>query len=512
MRWTRVGCLAVFVTALLSAGPPTASRAVSPLATDWTTYLYGPGHTSYNGGDALLTPSVIQAGLRRRWTFVPRKHAGRALPLLYGSPTVYRGNVYIGAYDGYLYKVNIASQSVQSRDLGWMQCSGMPKAGIGDTATVEPDPARPGKSTLYIASGRPGGSSGLYLWALDAATLRPISTWRTDPVLVSSQRDAFPWSSPTVVNGHIYLGVSAHCEDTALVQGRLFAFNASDGSRSATPYVVVKHDLGGAIWTSAAVGSSAVYVTTGNAVEATPGHVRGDSYSLVKLDQATLGRQGIWTAPSAQTSFTQGLDQDFGGSPTLFVRGAGSSRQAMVGACDKDGFYYALDRATMSLRWQFQVGVDNGFDKSHGFNACIDSAVWDSSAKALIIGGNEPATPIDGDSTAYGSVRALRPGDGSVIWDDALPCGVVGGPTENGAGVVAVTTYTCSPSSSGQHYVYLFDAHHPVSGAGNPDAPLLARIPTASASFAQPVFAEGLLFVASAKTNTGAGMLAVYGP
>ena len=474
-------------------------------------YLHGPGHSSYNPADATITPSVVRAGLHQLWTFTPAKHSGRALPLLYGSPTVSQGNVYIGAYDGYFYKINIASQAVTSRDLGWMQCSGKSKAGIGDTATVLPDPDRPGHSTVYVASGKPGGSSGLYLWALDAATLKPISTWATDPVLVSSQSDAFAWSSPTVIGGRIYVGVSARCEDTVLVQGRLFAFNAANGSRSAKPYVVVKHGQGGAIWTSAAADGHSIYVTTGNAVEASTGHIRGDSYSLVKLDPATLAKQGIWTAPSASASFHQGLDQDFGGSPTLFSRIAGTSSQAMVGACDKDGNYYALDRATMTLEWQFKIGVDNLFNKSHGFNACIDSAVWDSTSRQLIIGGNQPATPIDGDTNAFGSVRALRPVDGTVIWDNALPCGVIGGPTENGAGVVAVTTYTCS-TSSGQHYVYLFDARNPISGVGNPDAPLLARIPTASASFAQPVFAEGTLFIASAKTSTGAGMLAAYGP
>jgi outer membrane protein assembly factor BamB len=513
MRWTRVkkvslSFVSVTVMALVTAVGATGATA----STDWGAYLHGPGHSSFSPNDATITPDVVRAGLRQLWTFTPAKHSGRALPLLYGSPTVYQGNVYIGAYDGYFYKIDISTQAVTSRDLGWMQCAGKRKAGIGDTATAIPDPNRPGHSTLYIASGKPGGATGLYLWALDASTLEPISTWPVDPVPVSSQSDAFPWSSPTVIGGHIYLGVSAHCEDSSLVQGRLVAFNAADGSRSAKPYVVVKHDLGGAIWTSAAADRGSVYVTTGNAVEATPNHIKGDSYSLVKLDRATLAKEGIWTAPSAAASFAEGLDQDFGGSPTLFARTVGASNQAMVGACDKDGYYYTLDRATMALQWKFKIGVDNLFNRSHGFNACIDSAVWDSTAKQLVIGGNQPATPIDGDASAFGSVRALRPGDGAVIWDNALPCGVIGGPTENGAGVVAVTTYTCAPASSGQHYVYLFDARNPVPGVGNPDAPLLARIPTASASFAQPVFAEGKLFIASAKTGTGAGMLAVYGP
>ena len=58
-----------------------------------------------------------------------------------------------------------------------------------------------------------------------------------------------------------------------------------------------------------------------------------------------------------------------------------------------------------------------------------------------------------------------------VAWDDALPCNVIGSPSEDGAGVVAVATYTCPSGSSTRHAVYLLDARHPVANAPYHPAP-----------------------------------------
>ena len=86
---------------------------------------------------------------------------------------------------------------------------------------------------------------------------------------------------------------------------------------------------------------------------------------------------------------------------------------------------------------------------------------------------------------------------------------MVGTPSENGAGVVAVATYTCPGSSPNSHAIYLLDSRHPVANPPYlPNAPVLKTIPLgASNTFAQPTFAEGKLFVAS----TTAGLMA-YGP
>jgi hypothetical protein len=42
-------------------------------------------------------------------------------------------------------------------------------------------------------------------------------------------------------------------------------------------------------------------------------------------------------------------DGDFGASPVLFG--------PYVGACDKNGIFYALKRSTMTLAWQARIGA-----------------------------------------------------------------------------------------------------------------------------------------------------------
>jgi hypothetical protein len=43
-----------------------------------------------------------------------------------------------------------------------------------------------------------------------------------------------------------------------------------------------------------------------------------------------------------------GHDSDFGASPVVFNK--------YVGACDKDGIFYLLNQASMTLRWQRRIG------------------------------------------------------------------------------------------------------------------------------------------------------------
>jgi hypothetical protein len=44
-----------------------------------------------------------------------------------------------------------------------------------------------------------------------------------------------------------------------------------------------------------------------------------------------------------------GIDSDFGASPTAFGN-------ALIGACNKNGYFYALHLGTMSLAFVVQVG------------------------------------------------------------------------------------------------------------------------------------------------------------
>jgi hypothetical protein len=81
-----------------------------------------------------------------------------------------------------------------------------------------------------------------------------------------------------------------------------------------------------------------------------------------------------------------------------------------------------------------------------------------------------------------------------VLWQTGLPNGVIGAPTLDGGGVVAVGTYG---SSATLNAVYLADAR---------TGRIVRTLITGSTDFAQSVFAGGWLFTAN-----GTGVYA-WGP
>ena len=94
-------------------------------------------------------------------------------------------------------------------------------------------------------------------------------------------------------------------------------------------------------------------------------------------------------------------------------------------------------------------------------------------------------------------MRSLDPATGAILWETGLQAGaVMGSPTLNGAGVLAAATYSLAAPT--QNAVYLLDASN-----GN----ILTTIPETSPVFAQPVFADTLLLVA-----TSGGILYAFSP
>jgi hypothetical protein len=151
----------------------------------------------------------------------------------------------------------------------------------------------------------------------------------------------YNWSSPAVVHGVVYDGVSSQC-DNPFVPGGVEAFDQSTGARIADYESKPLGADGGGVWTSEVSDGATVWATTGSAYK--PPAEQGDSYSMVQPDAATLAKQGIWTIPSS----ARGFDADFGASPTVFKADLGGSTTAMVGACNKNGIFYAFRAADVS--------------------------------------------------------------------------------------------------------------------------------------------------------------------
>jgi outer membrane protein assembly factor BamB len=305
-----------------------------------------------------------------------------------------------------------------------------------------------------------------YLYALDAGT--GAVRWQSLIAKPSTKvNDYYTWSSPTVSNGSIYVGIASQC-DAPLVPGGVKEYRQSDGALLATYSSMPGTSAGGTIWSSVVTDGTALWTTTGN----TSGPA-GDANSIVRLDPVTLASTDKWTVPGLGLK-----DLDFGASPTVFSATIGGVTTPMVGACNKNGVFYALQRNNLAAGpvWSLQLGRTDGANN----NFCDAAAVWDGSH--LFVASD---TTTIGGKTFPSSLRQLDPATGNVLWQRGISAGpILGTPTLNGAGILAAGTFNT------QH-------HNAVVFVSATTGQVLRRISMTSRIFGQLVFAEGKLLMAS---------------
>jgi outer membrane protein assembly factor BamB len=440
------------IAGVLATGLLGAAGAGGATFTNWPQYLYSPGHTSANTLASVITPGNA-ARLRLAWTFAP-KAPGMAGFL--SSPTVFNGVIYIGARSGYFYALNESTGAViWKRFIGFVPKLTCGTQGFTSTATVAPDPTT-GNPTVYVY-----GATG-FLYAMNAADGTDV--W--PPALVarpsSTVNDYYAWSSPLVFNGNIYVGISSQC-DAPLVRGGLAEFSQATGASEGTFFTTPPNTVGASIWSSAGTDGQSVYVTTGNG---DPGSL---GFSVIQLSPS-LSQQGIWRVPSAQL----GEDSDFGGSPGLWTASIGGVPTAMVGACNKNGTFYAFKTSAVSAGPLWTRKLSSGGN-------CDAAPLFDGTN--LFLAGI--TTTING-VRHQGSVRKVSPATGSIIWQTGLPGKIIGTPGMDGAGVIAASSYG---SRGGQNGLWLINAAN---------GQILKSISYGTSNtFAQPVFADNFLFTAS---------------
>jgi outer membrane protein assembly factor BamB len=449
--WTPVVFAALLGLSLILL-PASASTAQSsprsqagdnqPGNSDWPAYLFGPGHSSYNASATAITPTnAPDLAKMWRWQVPPSPNHGSTE--LFASPTVVGGVAYIGAMDGYFYAISETThQALWSDFLGVLVnppliCGGG-TSGIISTATVAKDPAT-GLLRVYVFS--PDG----YLYALDAASGAVVWKGHVDTPNPPTA-DYYSWGSPLVANGNVYIGSSADC-GTPVVSAGVFGFNQTTGTEFASWRSLVPGVRGASVWSSVgAAADGSILATTGNSCDKCTAHEPLYDESIVRLDPNTLQLLDAWQIPSNAQTF----DGDFAGSPTTFTASINGVSTPMVGACDKNGIYYAFEQGNLGAGpvWQYRMSVAYTNGTAYECNA---AAIWNGTD--LIEGGGAPTTI--GGINYTGSVQALDPSTGNPIWQTGLPGTIVGSPTEDGAGVVAAQTYQADNKHTG---VYLLDA------------------------------------------------------
>lgn len=469
-----IGVLAAATSAVVA--PAGAASFIN-----WTAYGRDPAHDSYQAAATAITPA--NAGhLKAKWHWSPvaKPPTDR---LLYSSAITDGGVIYIGADTGDFYALSESTGKVIWRDIlpytpafssGINHCPY--PAGIQSAATLGTDPVTK-RHTVYVAGG------DTYLRSLDAATGQQL--WQSQ-VGGRYTQNYFNYSSPTVLNGRIYEGIASHCQE--VTRGGLSEYDQHTGALLATYYTVPVGAAGGAIWSTAGIGrNGGVYVTTGNAVT---GYPAGDSLSIARLDPVTLARRDLWTITNPPNT-----DADFGASPTFFTAEIGHRTTSLVGACNKNGVFYAwnADNLAGGAVWSRQIGIPNQTSKRVWESFCSDPAVWDAAHGRLFVGADQP-TP---SSPANGSAYQLDPATGSVVWETDLAAGpVIGAPSLDGGGVLAVPTWAGAGPNRPDGAVYLLNA---ATGA------ILATLVPGIPSYAQPIFADQLLIVAAGSTLTAYG-------
>jgi outer membrane protein assembly factor BamB len=373
--------------ALLLAPAPAPAAAASG---DWPTYLHDAQRTSANLDESSLTTGNVSQ-------LVPLWSVATGGPVASGT-TVAGGTAYFGSWDGNEYAVDAATGAVRWKTfLGVTRAPGCfpPAAGVTSTPAVQ-------GGVVYVG----GGDSNWY--ALDATTGAVL--WSVFTGDDSATGGHYNWSSPLLFNGFAYIGVASF-GDCPLVPGQLLEVDLSTHKVVATFDAVASGQVGGGIWTSPSldVTTSTIYVDTGS-----PG-AAGQPYSqaIVALDAGTLAVRSGWKIPPSAVVD----DSDWSTSPILFTD---SGSRQLVGAVNKNGLSYAFDRTNLAAGPVWQRPIAYGGQCPTCGDASAASAAF-AGGVLYVAGGN---TTIAG-SGAVGSVRALGPADGAVLWEHPDPAPVV---------------------------------------------------------------------------------------
>jgi len=314
------------------------------------------------------------------------------------QPTVSGGRVFIGDWSGTEYALDASTgDTLATADLGHTdapQC-GPPHLGITSTAAAA-------GGMIYLA----GGDDGFY--ALDAGTL--AIRWRTSLGDNSPTGGYYGWCSPAVVEGRVLQGVSSNC-DNPFVPGRLVALDAQTGEVSEQAPFVPAGQVGGGVWTSPAVDLPArqVFVSTASASDLSVGL----AYSVVRLSLDGLAIEDSWKVDPMGTP-----DADWGSSPTLFTDATG---RPLVGAGQKDGSYYAFLRGNLQQGPVWRTPIARGGGCPQCGDGTLSTAAFDGTR--LYVGAGAP--PGTAEDDLVGTVSALDPASGAILWQFVIEGGPV---------------------------------------------------------------------------------------
>lgn len=417
------------VAGLGSPGPAAAGSGSAQA--DWPTYLHDAQRSAASADPTGLSGTAAPS-IAKLWSF---KTGG---PIA-ASATVVGDVVFVGSWDGYEYALDEATGTLNWKTfLGTTNAPGCSpsSAGVSSSATVQ-------NGVLYVG----GGDQYWYaLYAASGAVLWKVLTGDNSP-----SGGHYNWASPLLVNGFAYIGV-ASLGDCPLVRGQLLKVDLATGQVVATWNAVPAGRVGGGIWTSPTLdpATNTIFLSTG-----TEGGTELLAQAIISLDASTLALKSSWKLPADQVV----TDPDFGTTPLLFNDSTG---RGLVGAVNKNGIFYAFDRAGLSAGpvWQTSVAIGGPCptcgDGSVSSCAFAGGAVFQAGGKTTI-----------GGTAFQGSVRSLNPDTGTFNWEHGTVAPVIPAIAYTNGMVIdaAGSTLEVLDASSGNR---LFNARMPAATYGPP--------------------------------------------
>ena len=407
----------------------------------WPMYLKDLAHSSFVSPETQLNQNQI-TNLQRKWDLSVGAPVASAV-------TVSDGVLYFGDWNGYFHAVNAQTGTELWRtfvgkapDPELPDCD--PGIGVTSQATIL-------GNRVYVG----GGDSAVY--ALDRSSGNQL--WRVP--LADPESGSYLWSSIVPYKNALYLGV-ASLADCPVVRGAVVRIDPGNPQQPLVRYLMSEGAAGAGVWTTPAIdaASNRVFVTTGNGDDPQEPNNGNYTEAAVSLDADTLEVQAYYQLPAEESQ----LDLDWGSSPTLFTTSAGLPMMAATG---KDGALYAFRRADLSLAWTTQLAV-NCIEPQGGCGS-LSTPAFDGSTLFVGAGVRDP------NEFFGGSVYAIRPSDGSVVWVRGTN-GTVLAPVTVANGLVFVST------TEG------FEIYHAATGQ------FFWRDRIRGALFSQPVVVDGTVF------------------
>src|SRR5215831_6406701 len=360
-----------------------SARRAFTVATPWNQYGRVANHTHANRFENVLGPGNV-SGLTQAW----RSPVGG---LVYSSPAVVHGVLYIGSYDHNVYAFNAKTGAKLWSYTTDGQIFSSPAVANG---------------VLYI------GSGDHRVYALDAATGAKRWIYRTG-------RGTGIMSSPAVVNGVVYIGAVKS----------LYALNAKTGAK------LWSYATGHSVYSSPAVANGVVYVgSTDNniyAIDAATGDQLWSYNAAAPIYQASpTVANGIVYTNSYDSLYA--LDAATGAlrwsSGAVWGNSSPAVANGVVYIGSFDGNVYAFDAVTGDQLWSYTTGdevqsspaVANGvvYVGSTDGNVYALDAVTGVKLWSHTTGGVWEASPAVVNGTVY-----IGATDSSSVYAFGLPAG-----------------------------------------------------------------------------------------